>query len=196
MHLAIHGVSSDNDIYNSYLQFRDERLYAHELYGYQLDANLTVLSACETGYGKVSTAEGVYSIARGFFYAGAKSLLMTLWPINDGENVPLIREFYKNVDEGEYSSTALRLSQLEYLKQADEFSAHPRHWAGLALWGSYKEIRQPLPMSVLNFAFVGLIITTLGYILFRAKSIRFLAGRAPKMKADNERATADKRLNV
>lgn len=196
LHLAIHGVSSDNDIYNSYLQFRDEKLYAHELYGYQLDANLTVLSACETGYGKVSTAEGVYSIARGFFYAGAKSLLMTLWPINDGENVPLIREFYKHVDRGEYSSSALHMSQLEYLKQADEFSAHPRHWAGLALWGSYKEIRQPVAMSVLNLAFVGLIITTLGYMLFRAKSTRMLERGTSKVEAGTEQTAANRGANA
>jgi CHAT domain-containing protein/Tfp pilus assembly protein PilF len=187
LHLAIHGVSSDNDIYKSYLQFRDEKLYAHELYGHQVDANLTVLSACETGYGKVFTAEGVYSIARGFFYAGAKSLLMTLWPINDGENVPLISEFYKKVNEDEYSSSALRISQLGYLEQADELSAHPRHWAGLVLWGTYKEIKQPVALSGLYVIFIASIIITLGYLLIKVSRV---------LRADSRQRTADSSANA
>ena len=167
LHLAIHGVGNDDDIYNNYLQFRDEKLYAHELYGYQLDAKLTVLSACETGYGKVFTAEGVYSIARGFFYAGSKSLLMTLWPINDGENVQLIRQFYKNLDQKESSSKALSNSQLDYLEHADEYTAHPRFWAGLVLWGSYKEVNEHSVLGLLRFGIIFIFLTTLGYWLFR-----------------------------
>lgn len=167
LHLAIHGVGKDDDIYNNYLQFRDKKLYAHELYGYRLNANLTVLSACETGYGKVFTAEGVYSIARAFFYAGSKSLLMTLWPINDGESVPLIREFYKSVEQKEYASRALRMSQLEYLENVDEYAAHPRFWAGFVLWGSYKEVNGYNSLSLFYIGMIFIIMVTLTYMLFR-----------------------------
>ncbi len=141
LHLAIHGKADNADIYNNYLQFQDEKLFAHELYGLRLNANnLTVLSACETGYGKVFNAEGVYNIARGFFYAGSKGLLMTLWPIDDRATASLIPEFYKNLNKQDYVSTALRKSQLDYLQKADELSAHPSYWAGLVLWGMHKEI--------------------------------------------------------
>lgn len=179
LHLAIHGVGNDDDIYNNYLQFRDEKLYAHELYGYQLDAKLTVLSACQTGYGKVFTAEGVYSIARGFFYAGSRSLLMTLWPINDGENVQLIRQFYKSLDQKEPSSKALSKSQLDYLEHADEYTSHPRFWAGLVLWGSYKEVSERSILGILRFGIIFILLTTLGYWLFRKTR------QVPRVKRSN-----------
>jgi CHAT domain-containing protein/lipopolysaccharide biosynthesis regulator YciM len=181
LHLAVHGVGDERDIYNNYLQFRDEKLFAHELYGYNLNANLTVLSACETGYGKVFTAEGVYSIARGFFYAGSKSLLMTLWRINDGENVPLIQEFYKNLEAKEYSSKALRKSQLDYLEQADEYSSHPRFWAGLVLWGNYKDItnenaRIPWRVGAVLFLMGG---AGLSYFLLKKRKLAHQMSETP-----------------
>jgi CHAT domain-containing protein len=167
LHLAIHGVGNAKEIDNNYLQFRDDKLFAHELYGYNFNSNLTVLSACETGYGKVFSAEGVYSIARGFFYAGSRSLLMTLWPINDGDNVPLIREFYKNLEQREHSSKALSASQLDYLERADEYTAHPRFWAGLVLWGSYKEVDEGNKITLLLTSFAVVLLLALAYLLFR-----------------------------
>ncbi len=166
LHLAIHGVGDEHDIYNNYLQFRDEKLFAHELYGYNLSADLTVLSACETGYGKIFTAEGVYSIARGFFYAGSKGLLMTLWRINDGENVPLIQQFYKNLEQNEYASSALCKSQLEYLKQADEYTAHPRFWVGLVLWGNYKEVNDQSISIQLYAGTIVMILAAAAFVYF------------------------------
>ena len=171
IHLAIHGFGDNDDIYDSYLQFRDDKLFAHELYGYNLNASLTVLSACQSGYGKVFTAEGVYSIARGFFYAGSKSLLMTLWRINDGESVPLIQEFYKNVGQKEYASKALSKSQLDYLRHADEYSSHPRFWAGLVLWGSYKEVAGSDWITSRHIG-IALLLTGmagLGYFIFKKR---------------------------
>lgn len=172
LHLAIHGVGDERDIYNNYLQFRDDKLFAHELYGYNLNANLTVLSACETGLGKNFTAEGVYSIARGFFYAGSRSLLMTLWRINDGENVPLIQQFYQHVEAREYSSSALSKSQLEYLKHADEYTAHPRFWAGLVFWGNYKDISREGNSFMLYATIAGITLGTVLTWLFLTKRKR------------------------
>jgi CHAT domain-containing protein len=170
LHLAIHGVGDEHDIYNNYLQFRDEKLFAHELYGYNLGSDLTVLSACETGYGKIFTAEGVYSIARGFFYAGSKSLLMTLWRINDGENVSLIYQFYKNLAQNEYASSALCKSQLTYLKQADELTAHPRFWVGLVLWGNYKEVNdQTISVRIYALAILVGLATAASLFFIRKK---------------------------
>ena len=140
LHLAVHGEADAHDIYNNYLQFQDEKLFAHELYGFHLNANLTVLSACETGYGKVFNAEGVYSLARGFFFAGSKSLLMTLWRIDDQATAFLMRGFYENIERGEYLTDAIHQSQLDYLLNADQYAAHPSHWAGLVLWGTHKEV--------------------------------------------------------
>ena len=140
LHLAVHGAADDHDIYNNYLQFQDEKLYAHELYGFHLNANLTVLSACETGYGRVFNAEGVYSLARGFFHAGSKSLLMTLWRINDQSTASLMERFYENLDRGERLTSAIHRSQLSYLANADQYTAHPSYWAGLVLWGGHREV--------------------------------------------------------
>lgn len=175
LHLAIHGEADDHDIYNNYLQFQDERLYAHELYGFQLKANLTVLSACETGYGKVFNAEGVYSLARGFFHAGSKSLLMTLWRIHDQSTASLMRSFYRNLEDGETLTNAIHHSQLAYLAKADQYAAHPSYWAGLVLWGAHGELGDnnslTVPLYITMFV-LALLIIIASFIALRKRKRR------------------------
>jgi CHAT domain-containing protein/tetratricopeptide (TPR) repeat protein len=139
LHLALHGKADAQDIYNCYLQFQDHKLFAHELYNLRLQADLTVLSACETGYGKSFQAEGVYSVARGFFHAGARNVVMSLWRIDDGTTASLMQKFYAGLGQ-ETIGTALALAQREYLQEADQYTAHPAYWAGMVSWGNTHRI--------------------------------------------------------
>ena len=67
-----------------------ELLYVRDLYHHPLNADMVVLSACETGIGKIYQGEGVISLARAFMYAGAKSIITTLWKVNDRTTTQLM----------------------------------------------------------------------------------------------------------
>jgi CHAT domain-containing protein len=167
LHLAMHGKADAQDIYNCYLQFQDEKLYAHELYSLRLKADLTVLSACETGYGKSFQAEGVYSVARGFFQAGARNVVMSLWRIDDGTTASLMQKFYSGLGQ-ETIGAALALAQREYLQEADQYTAHPAYWAGMVSWGDTHKITpggndpflRNMILCMILLAFIGILLLT------------------------------------
>ena len=72
-----------------------------DIYNLDLNARLTVLSACNTGSGKLRKGEGVMSLARGFLYAGCPSIVMTLWEVEDNAGTKIMESFYKNLEKGE-----------------------------------------------------------------------------------------------
>ena len=88
---------------------------------------LVVLSACETGVGKVSNGDGVYGLRRALVIAGAESLVMTLWQVDDLATRDLMSGYYKKLVAGGGRSAALREIQLELQKQPKY--AHPYFWA-------------------------------------------------------------------
>ncbi len=117
-------------------------LFLFELYGMDLQADLAVLSACETGSGKIALGEGVISLARAFRYAGCPSTLMSLWEANDfqGEVAYLMEEFFKRIKEGELDKDeAIRQAKLAYLEDPKK-SAYPSYWASFVLIGDHQPI--------------------------------------------------------
>lgn len=136
VHLAMHGwVDGKNPAYSNLVfsfiedNGEDNLLHAYELNLLNLDAELVVLSACETGFGKYERGEGVVSIGRGFMYAGIPSLVMTLWPINDQTSAMLITEFYNQLAAGKPKHIAMQQAKLSYLEKATPLSSHPFFWA-------------------------------------------------------------------
>lgn len=116
----------------------DGFLQAREISNLSLAADLVVLSACQTGKGRIENAEGIIGLPRAFFYAGARSMLTTLWKINDKSAAEIMPSFYRHLTEGKNMARALRLAKLEMLKSS---MSHPFHWGGLVLNGDYgKEI--------------------------------------------------------
>jgi len=111
----------------------DGVLFIHEIYGLRLHADLVVLSACETGMGKLEKGEGVMSLNRGFLYAGAQNVVFSYWKVNDKYTSWLMTWFYKFVLEGYSYSKALQLAKLKLLGK--EESAYPLYWAGFAIIG-------------------------------------------------------------
>ncbi|WP_204140067.1 CHAT domain-containing tetratricopeptide repeat protein [Halomicronema sp. CCY15110] len=107
------------------------------LYGTQL----VVLSACETAQGEVVSGEGVYGLRRAFTLAGAESLVMSLWRVEDEGTQDLMVRYYENLLSGMGRSEALRLVQLEMIQAGDQYS-HPYYWAAFVLTGDWRPLKQ------------------------------------------------------
>jgi len=147
IHLATHAKANDEEGEYSFLAFteipdtiQNELLYAKDLYSLRLKADMVVLSACETGVGELRRGEGVISLARGFSYAGAKSLATTLWRVSDRESAALMNLFYQQMKEGHPKDKALRNAKLQFISQSGPELAHPFFWAAFVLSGDMAPI--------------------------------------------------------
>ncbi len=136
LHLSTHGKADPRVGDYSYLAFypkpdslENELLYVRDLYNLQLNADLVVLSACETGTGELQRGEGIISLARAFAYAGAKSIATTLWQVNDQSTQELMVSFYQNLKSGMTKDAALRQAKLDYLDGHNDTGAYPFYWA-------------------------------------------------------------------
>ena len=144
IHLSTHGQSDMRQGDYSYLAFvetdstQEDLLYAKDIYNLDLQADLVVLSACETGTGEVSRSEGAISLGRAFFYSGAKSILNTLWSVDDASTGELMRQFYTDIRDGFTRSTALRKAKLTFIEEGKY--AHPYYWSAFMLIGEREEI--------------------------------------------------------
>lgn len=179
LHLAMHTIMDDNDPLYSRLVFakgedtlNDGLLHAYELYNLDLNADLAVLSACNTGYGKLSQGEGVISIARGFTYAGVPSIVMTLWEVEDKSGAEIMTRFYENIDAGLQKDVALQNAKVGYLNSAPQFRAHPYFWSAYVDIGLTKPILRRnanYPVTILLSAAMLIIIVVASYYYFRRR---------------------------
>ena len=142
VHLALHGIGDTTSAVRSHLVFKNEldsldgNLYAFELYKLSLKkTRLAVLSACETGVGKSYAGEGIFSIARGFAYAGIPSLVMSLWKADDVSTETLMASFYQHLAKGNTISRSIQQSKLEYLENAQYETCRPYYWAAFVAVG-------------------------------------------------------------
>lgn len=143
IHLAMHALIDDENPMNSKLVFSNDNdttedgfLHAFELYNMQLNAQMAVLSACNTGYGKLARGEGVMSLARAFTYAGVPSVVMSQWSVDDEATGKLMQFFYENLKLGMNKSDALRAANLSYVQNADPAYTHPFYWAAFVSMGN------------------------------------------------------------
>ena len=114
----------------------DGYLHAYEIYNLPLRAELVVLTACQTGSGKINSGEGVISLAHSFAFAGCPSLIMSLWEIDEKITSAIIDDFYKNLSHGYSKSEALATAKRNYLETAQGDLANPIYWAGMVLTGN------------------------------------------------------------
>ena len=116
---------------------QDGFLRLHEIYNLQLNADLVVLSACETGLGKEIKGEGLIGLTRGFMYSGAPRLVASLWSVDDLATAELMKLFYERMlKDGLPAGAALREAQLELSGQ--KRWASPYCWAGFVLHGEWQ----------------------------------------------------------
>jgi CHAT domain-containing protein len=114
-----------------------------DVYGLHAPVDLVVLSACRTGLGKDVKGEGLIGLTRGFMYAGASSVVASLWKVDDEATAELMKHFYANMlQKGMRPAAALRAAQ-NTLRQNPEWQS-PHFWASFTLQGEFKQpIRLP-----------------------------------------------------
>ena len=140
IHIAAHGIhDQENMKYSGILLGRDENdmedgiLQAHEIFPLNLNADLVTLSSCFSGFGEIDPNEGNLGIYRSFLIAGAKSVIISLWNVEDESTSILFSKFYEYLKEGNSKAKSLRLAKM-YLKNETRFS-HPFYWAPFILMG-------------------------------------------------------------
>jgi CHAT domain-containing protein len=141
LHLATHGKANHLKGDFSFLAFSTDHASAEsallsvgELYNLPIYADLVLLSACETAIGEAQRGEGVVSLARAFAYAGAKSIVASLWSVNDKSTMQIMDGFYQHLVAGKAKNQALGLAKRQFLEQ-NPGQSHPFFWAGFVAVG-------------------------------------------------------------
>lgn len=148
LHLATHGfMKEDNPEQSGILLFQKEKnedgiLYAGEIYDVTLNAELVVMSACETGLGKTSFGQGLVGLGRSLLYAGAKNLTVSLWTVSDDATKELMAQFYtyvaplkvpKELNQSLSYAAYLRKAKLDLIQEG--VYSYPYYWAPFILQG-------------------------------------------------------------
>ncbi len=142
LHLSTHASGGDFT-FPAHIEFIDDVMLLHELYSLDLNPKLVVLSACETGIGKLQKGEGAMSVARGFQYAGAKNLLFSLWKVNDLSTSQLMASFYEGFGKTEFAFEANHQSKIEYLNndKINNSKKSPYYWSSFVYYGELSEVK-------------------------------------------------------
>lgn len=144
LHFATHATLNDNEPNDSRIYFYDDYLTTTEIYNLPLQADLIVLSACETGTGTLQRGEGLISLARAFAYANCPSLVTSLWQVDDQATADLMIDLHQHLAEAKPKDVALQQTQINYLDnplQAAEMK-HPYYWAAFVQVGGTEAIVQ------------------------------------------------------
>ncbi len=180
LHLAMHAIVDDEEPMNSRMLFynnedtlEDGFLHAFEIYNMRIPSKMTVLSACETGYGKMAKGEGAMSLARAFAYAGSPSIVMSHWQVDDESTAALMTHFYRHLSEGESKGAALRKARQDFLAGADITRSHPFFWASFVVVGD----DAPIKTSTTRYGVIALALVAIAGASIYAR-LRHLANAA------------------
>lgn len=172
LHLAMHSTINNVDGEFSSLIFAPgedgaSELYVSELYNLTLNADLAVLSACNTGSGELVRGEGLVNASRAFTYAGVPSLVASLWEIPDKNTSEIMVNFYKALKDGLSKDEALRQAKLKYLQNTDNARLkHPFYWAGVVVMGD----TTPVDLQGINYWWMVALFPVLLLAVFLYKS--------------------------
>ncbi|MEM9991712.1 MAG: CHAT domain-containing protein, partial [Bacteroidota bacterium] len=167
LHLSSHARMNDEQSDYSYIAFtqhsnttldKAQLLFVRELYNTPLQAEMVVLSACETALGKLHKGEGIMSLARAFSYAGTRSVITTLWRVNDQATADLMISFYAHLQAGKSKDEALWLAKKALLTEGVQ--PHPYYWAGFVPIGNMQALDSNSTLNYWRcymFGLVGLI---------------------------------------
>jgi CHAT domain-containing protein len=140
LHIAAHGRHRVDQPDLSYIQLEDGYLYADDLLQKNLDYELVTFSACETGKTVVGKSEEMIGLIRGVLYAGAQSMIVSMWRVDDKMTTRLMTHFYTLLKEGKSKAASLREAQLKIIRSHP--GIHP------AYWGAFQLVGFPGPLSV------------------------------------------------
>lgn len=143
IHIGTHAESNNDNPQLSKLIFAKNKqedlnnaLYVHEIYNCDLQSDLAVLTACETGKPGYQDGEGMVSLAHAFNYAGSNSILTGLWKIDEQSSAIIMEDFYKNLLKGLPKDEALQQAKIKFLKQGEGRMLAPQYWGGLIIMGN------------------------------------------------------------
>jgi CHAT domain-containing protein len=133
LHLACHGqFRPDSPLFSS-LRLGDGWLTVRDAYTLDFRGGLVALSACETGVSAVAPGDELIGLVRGFFSAGAPTLLLSLWTVDDEATAELMRDFYTHLLAGRRPAAALRAAQLRQMRERP----HPFFWSPFIVVGRW-----------------------------------------------------------
>ena len=147
IHIAAHGNERTGEIALSpnpgwsskFPQRKDYILKMSDVQAANLRTRLVVLSCCHSGRGRILKGEGVVGIARAFLAAGARSVLVSLWEIDDEATMVFMKSFYQHLKDGKTASAAVHQS-MKFLRESEQFSG-TRYWAPFQLIGDDVKIQ-------------------------------------------------------
>lgn len=184
LHFATHGVLDPKQPENSGLflsmvdragQAQNGFVGLEDIYRLHAPVDLVVLSACRTGLGKDVRGEGLIGLTRGFMYAGASSVMASLWKVDDEATAELMKRFYANMlQEGMTPAAALRAAQ-NSIRQQPQWRS-PRFWAAFTLQGEYRQVIKYTPSQPLPG--MARVVIALSLLLLLAVGIRWYRRRA------------------
>jgi CHAT domain-containing protein len=148
LHLATHAKANQKAGTFSFMAFAPTSapgdnglLSVAELYHSFLHTDLVVLSACETGIGEIQQGEGIIGLSRAFIYTGAKSIVASLWSVNDQSTMEIMDTFYNEMSKGTSKNQALSQSKRAYLKSHPGAASHPYFWASFVAIGDMRPLK-------------------------------------------------------
>jgi CHAT domain-containing protein len=155
---------------------QDGFITMQDVYRLHAPVDLVVLSACRTGLGKDVRGEGLIGLTRGFMYAGASSVVASLWKVDDEATAELMKQFYTNMLQKDMRPAEALRSAQNTLRQNPEWQS-PHFWAGFVLQGEFKEpIRMPVPtgapravQNAVGIAFLLLLLTLIAWGYLRRR---------------------------
>ncbi len=184
IHLATHGKVNTQHSDYSYLAFQEvedsienELLYIKDIYGLQLNANMVVLSACETANGALAKGEGIVNLARGFTYAGASSVVPTLWKISDVATAKLMEKFYLELKAGQPKHIAMATAKRHFIETSSTYTGHPFYWAAFVLVGDVSPIHLATPSGKFNTTSLRWWGTGILFFLFLVGLLKYFRNR-------------------
>lgn len=176
LHLAMHSLVNNSQPMLSKLVFyqnndstEDGMLNTYELFSMDLNAGLAVLSACNTGSGKLLKGEGIMNLARGFIFAGVPGIVMTMWSVDDESSARIVQKFYEYLQDGMSKDEALRQAKLDLLAEGDPLRSHPFYWAAYVNIGDNSPMKFRSVALTYTFYAIPLLIILGGLLFFYKK---------------------------
>lgn len=145
-------------------------LFLYDIYNCNINAGLAILTACESGKPGYEDGEGMVSLAHAFNYAGSKSILTSIWPVDEQSASFITEKFIENLAARMPAGEALQQAKLAYLQQADGRMKSPVYWAGLVLMGDAGTLLlEPKSNNGKWLWAAGILSALAAVILFRSK---------------------------
>jgi len=164
LHFATHAESDLENPMKSKLVLHpsassDGNLHLYELVSKELNSQLAVLSACNSGKGSLQTGDGFINLGYGFAYAGCENAILTLWSSPDAVTAEVVGTCLENIAKGKSFSEALRIAKLDFLSTTDNATAAPFYWSGITYVGASDAVISKENSSVVWMGlFIGLAI--------------------------------------